>query len=158
MEREMTKRLREYLAGDAKPISKFVVPYGGCFVHNVLGTKDEPVPQGYCSVLEYWERFAGLEVPKECLAQDPHENADDRQTETNEIVGAHVRVDGEPCPLGWAWIVPLCKHCNSDDRTWAIFLPAGTVLVPVKMEKQHETAKNDMDEAIKVGVKYFGVK
>ena len=131
-------------------IENFTVDFNSCFVHNVLGTQDEPIPEGYDSFLEYWECKTGKSVPTNCQAIDSHTNQDGTEADTTDIVGAHVRIDGLSCPDDWAWIVPLCKHCNSDGRTWCIELPQGTILVPIKMSKSHPTAKNDMDGLVKL--------
>ena len=99
---------------DAKNIiGNFTVGFNRCFVHNVLGTTDEPFPEGYDSFLEYWECKTGKSVPTNCQAIDFHTNQDGTEADTTDIVGAHVRIDGLSCPDDWAWIVPLCKHCNS---------------------------------------------
>ena len=133
---------------DHYPIKMITVGAGGRFVHNVLDTKDEPVPDGYGTLLKYWSSKTSRPIPDKCLALDPHVNQDSREADQYDIVGAHVRIDGENCPDDWAWVVPLCKHCNNDGRTWSIYLPAGTKLVPVKMQKVHYTATHTMDDII----------
>lgn len=131
-------------------MSKMIACSGGCFVHNVLDTKDEPIPKGYASFLDYWEKQTGQSAPTKCPSVDSHENQDGSDADMTDLVGAHVRIDGQYCPDDWAWIVPLCKHCNSDDNTCRIGLPGGTVFVPIKMSKSHPTAKHEMiDEWIK---------
>lgn len=133
------------------------VGYGGCFVHNVLGTKDEPIPEGYTSFLDYWEKKSGQSAPPECPVKCAHQNQDGSDADKKDIVGAHVRIDEISCPDDWAWIVPLCKHCNSDDNSYCIELPAGTVLVPIKMSKSHPVAKHEMDEWVK-NLKKWGLQ
>lgn len=117
------------------------------FVHNVLDTSGESV-DGYGSTLKYWEKVTGKKASG-CCAIDPHTNSDGTDSDLNEIVGAHVRIDNESCPSDEAWIVPLCKHCNNANRTWSIPLKEGTMLVPVKMSKSHETASHPMDDWVK---------
>ena len=138
----------DFLKTDS-PIQMFVVGCDGCFVHNVLDTKDEPVPDGYDTFLEYWSSKTSRPIPEKCVALDPHVNQDYSEADQYDIVGAHVRIDGEYCPNDWAWVVPLCKHCNNDERTWCIYLPSGVKLVPVKMQKTHSTASHKMDDIIR---------
>ena len=131
------------------PIRIETVGYGGCFVHNVLGTKDEPIPEGYASFLDYWEKKSGRSAPEKCLSGDSHKNQDGTEADRTDLVGAHVRIDGLDCPDDWAWIVPLCGHCNNDDNTCCMKMPAGTVFVPIKMSKIHHTAHDERDVWIK---------
>jgi len=121
-------------------IKEYIAVNGGCLVHNVLDTKDEPIPNGYNSFLDYWEVKSGKACPKECQAISLHFKDDLTPADTADLVGAHVRIDGKPCPNNEAWIVPLCKHCNRDENEGSILLPEGTVLVPIKMAKMHPTA------------------
>lgn len=127
------------------PISMKMASYGGIFIHNVLETKDEPILEGYASFLEYWEDKSGQSAPSECQSDDSHKNQDGSDADKTDLVGAHVRIDDSACPDDWAWIVPLCKHCNNDDNTGCMKLPKGTIFVPIKMSAKHPTAKNDMD-------------
>lgn len=143
-------------AMDASPIRMYTAPSGGVFVHNVLKTSEEPNPDGYKSFLEYWRDKAQQDMPQSCPALDPHRNVDGSMSDENEVVGAHVRIDGFTCPEDWAWIVPLCKHCNNDDRTWCIWIPEGTVLVPVKLSGPKETAWSEMDPYVKNYCCWFG--
>ena len=145
-------------ATEGGPIKKYTVPVGGVFVHNVLKTSGEPKPEGYGTFLEYWCDKAQRNAPKVCPALDPHRNNDGSKSDENEVVGAHVRIDDFTCPNDWAWIVPLCKHCNNDDRTWCIWIPEGTVLVPVKLSGPKETAWNEMDPHVKNYCWWFGEK
>lgn len=133
--------IREFLIRQLEglSISEFHVPRGGAIVHNVVGTAEEPKPCGYGSFLEFWEETVGDRADR-CFADSSHKCVDGSCADVDEIVGAHVRVDGLPCPLDEAWIVPLCKHCNSDDNCETIHLPEGVVLVPVKMAKKHVNA------------------
>ena len=124
-------------------IKREIAHRGGVFVHNVLDTKDEPIPDGYDSFLEYWEKKSGETRPRECQAIDPHLTNDEKPADTTDIVGAHVRIDGLDCPDDYAWIVPLCKQCNNDDNESSILMPEGTVFIPVKMAKKHKTAGCD---------------
>lgn len=136
------------LERDQHPIKMVTVGAGGCFVHNVPDTKDEPVPDGCGTLLKYWSSKTRRPIPDKCLTLDPHINQDHNVADQYDIVGAHVRIDGEDCPYDWAWVVQLCKHCDNDERTWSIYLPAGTKLVPVKMQKVHYTATHTMYDII----------
>ncbi len=120
--------------------SKIIAPAEGIAVHNVLDTKDEPIPEGYESFLDYWEKESGQACPSECQAIDWHITANGAIADKTDIVGAHVRIDTLPCPDDYAWIVPLCKHCNNDGNTSSIYMPAGTIFIPVRMAKKHKTA------------------
>lgn len=143
------------LNGDA-PIHQFKIPAGGRFVHNVLGSSGEKPPTGYSDFLKYWKEKSGCPIPARCVAEDPHRNKDGSASDVTEIGGAHVRIDGIFCPKNWAWIVPLCKHCNNDDRTWCILIPEGVVLVPVKLSQDRETATNELDVWIKFFYRLLG--
>lgn len=118
-----------------------------CYVHNVLDTAEETPPSGYDNFLEYWKKKSGQKAT-ECMAIGQHVNSDGDASDKKEIVGAHVRIDGRYCPDDEAWIVPLCKHCNSEDRTWHIRIGKGTTLVPVKMSKPHKTASNPSEQYV----------
>jgi hypothetical protein len=120
--------------------SIIIAPAEGIAVHNVLDTKDEPIPEGYESFLDYWEKESGQACPSECQAIDWHITANGAIADKTDIVGAHVRIDTIPCPDDYAWIVPLCKHCNNDGNTSSIYMPAGTIFIPVRMAKKHKTA------------------
>ena len=140
----------EYEMGDLynhgeQPITTCTAGYFGCYFHNVLDTKGEPFPKGCNSFLEYWEKNSGQTTPTECQTKCNHQNADGTDADKKDLVGAHVRIDGISCPDDWAWIVPLCRHCNSDDHTWRMALPEGTTFVPIKMSKAHPTAQNPID-------------
>lgn len=139
MQFSLSERIRKILE-ESCMIKKYVAPNGGCIVHNVLDTKDEPIPTGYNSFLDYWETKSALVRPNACQANDSHLKEDGTSADKTDLVGAHVRIDGEPCPDDEAWIVPLCKHCNRDENTEPIPLPGGTVFVPIKMDKTHKTA------------------
>jgi len=128
----------------------FKAGVGGCFIHNVLHTKNEPIPDGYDSFLDYWEKKSGKKLPLECRAISPHKKDDGTDADKMELVGAHVRIDGEGCAKDEAWIVPLCKNCNNDSRTWCIYMPEGMVFVPIKMTREHTTASNNLDPWIKL--------
>lgn len=143
-------------AGGVMAIQKFKVPGDGVYVHNVLGTRDEVKPDGYRDFLDYWVKNSGCQLPAKCVALDPHRNIDGDKSDASDIVGAHVRIDDERCPEDWAWIVPLCKHCNNDDRTWCIWIPEGVVLVPVKLSRNRKTATNDMDPWVKNYWRFYG--
>lgn len=145
-----------YQLSGVAPIQQFEIPAGGRFVHNVLESSDEEPPAGYSDFLEYWKEKSGRTVPAECVAVDPHLNKDGTASNVRDIVGAHVRIDGIFCPKNWAWIVPLCKHCNNDDRTWCILIPEGVALVPVKLSQDRETATNELDVWIKFFYRLFG--
>ena len=135
----LSEKIRKILE-ESCMIKKYVAPNGGCIVHNVLDTKGEPIPTGYNSFLDYWEKKSGQACPKECQAVDPHLKEDNTLVDTTDLVGAHVRIEGESCSEDEAWIVPLCKHCNRDENVKSIRLPEGTVFVPIKMDKKHKTA------------------
>ena len=134
---------------EKKPITTYTSGYLGCYIHNVLDTKDEPIPEGYDSFLNYWEKNSGQLVPEECQTICTHHNSDGTDADKKDLVGAHVRIDGMTCPEDWAWIVPLCRHCNSDDNTCCMELPVGTVFVPIKMSKAHAAAQDEKDPWIK---------
>lgn len=133
----------------AEPISTYIAGCSGCYIHNVLDTKDEPIPEGYDSFLGYWEKNSGQSAPLECQVECTHQNKDGTYADQKELDGAHVRIDDEDCPDDWAWIVPLCGHCNSDGNTCCMKMPSGTVFVPIKMSKPHSTANNKSDAVIK---------
>lgn len=132
-----------------EPISMYIAGGSGCFIHNVLDTKDEPIPEGYDSFLEYWEGESGMSAPVECQEESTHQNVDGTYADKKDLDGAHVRIDDVDCPDDWAWIVPLCGHCNNDDNTCCMKMPAGTVFVPIKMSKAHHTAHDERDVWIK---------
>lgn len=83
---------------------------------------------------EWWKRCTGTEFPTECANIDC---ANDKKNP--EIVGAHVRIEGAPCPDDEAWICPLCHSCNSDNNHASMSLSIGTKLLSVKMKKAHKT-------------------
>ena len=134
---------------ETEPISICTAGCLGCFIHNVLDTKDEPIPVGYDSFLDYWEKMSGQSAPEECLVNSSHQNVDGSYADKEDLDGAHVRIDNLDCPDDWAWIVPLCGHCNSDGNTCCMKMPAGTVFVPIKMSKAHSTASDERDVWIK---------
>ena len=125
---------------EESPIAEVIAPDIGIFVHNVLDTKDEPIPEGYKSFLDYWEKKSGQDCPSECQAIDPHLTEDGGVADCTALGGAHVRIDEEDCPDDYAWIVPLCSHCNNDNNTSSIYMPSGTIFIPIKMAKKHMTA------------------
>lgn len=131
------------LPNESNSIITIIAPSDGAVVHNVLDTQDEPIPEGYASFLDYWEGESGKTRPSECQAIDVHLTKDGSSAKTTDLVGAHVRIDGECCPDDYAWIVPLCKQCNDADNTSCILMPEGTVFIPVKMSKKHKTAGSD---------------
>jgi len=103
-------------------------------VRNVEGTSREksPVQNGWGG---YWQDKTWLVFPNECS------NSDCKNKEQNpEIVGAHVRREGEPNTGKEAWIVPLCHQCNSDDNKDPMDLNGGTIFVRVQMQESHKTA------------------
>ena len=109
-------------------------------VRNVEDTSKEksPVQNGWGG---YWQDKTWLAFPNECS------NSDCENEEQNpEIVGAHVRIEGEPATGKDAWIVPLCHKCNSDDNKDAMVLNGGTIFVHVHMSESHKTAHPEEDE------------
>ena len=138
--RKVVKTMKFTLSEESYEIEKYIAPIGGCNVHNVLDTKGEPVPDGCSSFLEYWEKESGQACPNECQAADPHLKEDGEPADATDLVGAHVRIDGLYCPNNQSWIVPLCKYCNRDENVSPIYLPEGTVFVPITMAKAHPTA------------------
>ena len=109
-------------------------------VRNVEDTSREksPVQNGWAG---YWQDKTWLAFPNECS------NSDCKNEEQNpEIVGAHVRKDGEPNTGKDAWIVPLCHKCNSDDNKEPMDLNGGTVFVRVHMSESHKTACPEEDK------------
>lgn len=111
-------------------------------VMNVLETSNEPhqVSGGWN---EYWSKISHLKFPSECKNVRCHGEIDEREEEDKEVVGAHVRRDGEQSHDYWAWIAPLCKSCNGKDGA-AKFLAEGTILVRVKMKYVHDTAEEEV--------------
>ena len=106
-------------------------------VRNVKDTSDEksPLQGGWAG---YWKDKVWLDFPKECS------NIDCENDEVNpEIVGAHVRQEGEPMTGTDAWIAPLCKKCNSAENKKSMELIWGTMLVRVKMEDSHDTVEEE---------------
>ena len=73
-------------------------------VHN-LRTGDRPVPSGYSSWLDYWEKSTEIKATA-CHNTDCRVSA--RYT---TLDGAHVQRD-TPNDNHW-WIVPLCHKCNT---------------------------------------------
>lgn len=124
---------------DDLSINQFENPYERLEVKNVPNTQNEPRPKGYNPTLSYWCEKAGKKVSS-CVAIDPHKKADGSDVDVNDLVGAHVRVPGMTCKDDEAWIVPLCKHCNSENRKEQVLLPRGVVLVPIKMSKKYPQA------------------
>ena len=109
-------------------------------VRNVEDTSKEksPVQNGWRG---YWQDKTWLEFPNECS------NSICKNEEQNpEIVGAHVRIEGEPNTGKDAWIVPLCHECNSDDNKDTMDLNGGTIFVRVQMQESHKTACPTGDE------------
>lgn len=146
---QMTDIRKQYLKMLGKPtIPVIVVPAGGITVHNVIGTSKEPKPNECDSFLDFWEKSVGVKVDK-CLAVSRHVCKAGCRAEVDEIVGAHVRVDGLQCPLDEAWIVPLCKLCNNDDNFGPIRLPEGVALVPVIMNEEHFTATKALESLVR---------
>ncbi len=102
-------------------------------VRNVEDTSNEkpPVQNGWGG---YWQDKTWLAFPNECS------NSACKNKEQNpEIVGAHVRREGEPNTGKDAWIVPLCHKCNSDDNKDPMDLNGGTIFVRVHMSESHRT-------------------
>ncbi len=130
---------------EVPPITIYTAGCFGCRFHNVLGTKEEPIPDECDSFLAYWEKYSRQATPVECQTKCDHQNTDGTDADKKDLVGAHVRIDGVRCPDDWAWIVPICRHCNNEEHTWCMELPAGTVFVPVKMSKAHPTAQHPVD-------------
>ena len=58
------------------PLTIYTTVYSSCFVHNVIDTNDEPIPEGCVSFLDYWEKKTGVSAPKECQVIASHENQD----------------------------------------------------------------------------------
>ena len=109
-------------------------------VRNVEDTSKEksPVQNGWGG---YWQDKTWLGFPNECS------NSGCKNKEKNpEIVGAHVRREGEPNTGKDAWIVPLCHQCNSDDNKEPMDLNGGTIFVRVHMSESHKTAFPEEDE------------
>ena len=109
----------------------------GCFddikVRNVEDTsKEKPFVGGTWG--EWWKRCTGTDFPAECANIDC---ANDKKNP--EIVGAHVRIEGVPCPDDEAWICPLCHSCNSEDNHASMSLQIMTKLLSVKLKKPHKT-------------------
>lgn len=139
--------LNRYLSNGSQKdaLQDYTVPNGGIDVYNVLDTKKEPNPEGYTSFLEFWMNRTGEEVDV-CASDAAHVCKSGKRAETDEIVGAHVRIDGISCPSDWAWIVPLCKKCNNDDNILPIKIPQGVRLVAIHMSKAHKDASQLTEE------------
>lgn len=106
---------------------------------NVEDTSKEmsPVQNGWRG---YWQNKTWLAFPNECS------NSNCKNEEENpEIVGAHVRREGESNTGKEAWIVPLCHKCNSDDNKVPMDLNGGTIFVRVHMSESHRTAYPEED-------------
>lgn len=88
----------------------------------------------------FWQDKTWLKFPSVCANSDCTND-----TESPEIVGAHVRINGEPDNDKMAWIVPLCKSCNSSDNKSEMELSLGTWMARVTMSKAHKTAKEEKD-------------
>lgn len=139
--------LNRYLSNGSQKdaLQDYIVPYGGVDVYNVMDTKNEPKPERCATFLDYWKNRSGEEVDV-CTSDSSHVCKSGKWAETDEIVGAHVRIDGIFCPSDWAWIVPLCKKCNNDDNIRPIRIPQGVRLVAIHMSKAHKDASQLTEE------------
>ena len=108
---------------------------GSVKVKNVKNTAGEISPYKHKWV-GYWQEKTWLRVPATC-ANVGCNNKD----ATPEIVGAHVRIVGEPNNDKNAWIVPLCNSCNSSENKAEMELSEGTYMARVLMSEPHETVK-----------------
>lgn len=110
-------------------------------VRNVKDTSDEksPVQGGWAG---YWQDKVWLDFPKECSNLEC-----ENEEENPEVVGAHVRQEGESETGREAWIVPLCKKCNSSENKKSMELIWGTRLVHVKMAKSHDTVEKEEEDS-----------
>ena len=108
---------------------------GSIKVKNVKDTSDEISPYKH-EWIGYWQDKTWLRVPTAC-ANVGCNNKD----ASPEVVGAHVRIVGEPNNDKNAWIVPLCKSCNSSENKEKMELSYGTYMVRVEMSKPHETVE-----------------
>lgn len=70
-------------------------------VKNLRGTSDSPVPSGYSSWLDYWEKKTGRYYP-DCAVNGHYHKAD---------VGAHVQ-KADSTDNRW-YIVPVCYAINN---------------------------------------------
>ena len=86
------------------------------FVTNINGSSRFPVPKGYNSWLDYWEKQTGRKALK-CGASDCVSYLD--------LVGAHVQKANSTDKS--YYITPLCRRCNN---RIGVFLVT-TQLVPV---------------------------
>ena len=73
-------------------------------VHN-LRAGVRPVPNGYSSWIDYWEKSTGLK------ATSCHNTVCNVSFRNASMDGAHVQRD-TPNDNRW-WIVPLCHRCNT---------------------------------------------
>ena len=131
---EDLRRSGEIHRGELQESGDMIKPDYPQVVRNVEDTSKEksPVQNGWRG---YWQDKTWLTFPNECS------NSDCENEEQNpEIVGAHVRIEGEPVTGKYAWIVPLCHVCNSDDNKDAMVLNGGTIFVRVHMSESHKTA------------------
>ena len=109
--------------------------YGSVRVRNVEDTSDEVSPCKH-EWIGYWQDKTWLRVPTTC-ANICCSNEDS----SPEIVGAHVRITTEPNNDRNAWIVPLCKSCNSSENKLEMELSYGTHMARVVMSKPHKTVE-----------------
>lgn len=84
----------------------------------------------------FWQDKTWLAFPSKC-ANIGCEN----EAPSPDIVGAHVRKEGEPNNDRNAWIVPLCKSCNSSENKSEMELSIGTWMARVVMSKAHKTVE-----------------
>ena len=108
---------------------------GSVRVKNVKDTSDEISPYKH-EWIGYWQDKTWLRVPTTC-ANVGCNNKD----AAPEIVGAHVRIVVEPNNDKNAWIVPLCKSCNSSENKAEMKLSDGMYMARVVMSKPHETVE-----------------
>ena len=110
------------------------------YVRNVEDTKDEDT-QFEHKWAGYWQDKTHLGFPVKCA------NCNCCNTKDNpEVVGAHVRIEGEPAYGLDAWIAPLCNSCNSSDNKKKMLLANGTWLAHVVMSKPHKTASDECNQ------------
>lgn len=105
-------------------------------IRNVEDTSDEDSPFEH-EWSGFWQDKTWLAFPSKC-ANVSCKNDDP----SPKIVGAHVRKEGEPNNDRNAWIVPLCKSCNSSENKSEMELAIGTWMARVVMSKAHKTAED----------------
>ena len=123
--RELERKHELYCKGRADVIK----------VRNIGDTSDEVSPCKH-EWIGYWQDKTWLRAPTFCANMRCN-----NEDHSPEIIGAHVRIVGEPNNDRDAWIVPLCKSCNSSDNKSEMELCCGTYMARVVMSRPHKTVE-----------------